>query len=343
MQNIIVLGANYSGVGIAHYLLRHILPLLNSTNKAEKFKVTLVSPSDHTYYNIAAPRALAAPEKAPLDNLFIPISKAFSSYKSSEFTFVQGEAVGVDENARTVSIKGAGTAETTSIQYAILVVATGTTASNPLWSLNGEHTITIAAFQDMHTRLPNAKSVVVAGGGPTGIEVAAEIASFYPGIDVTLLSGASRLLTRLKNTSLAPRAEKKLAALNIKTVHNLRVAAVNKTEDDTKSTLEFSDGSTRVVDIYLNATGGKPNSEFLPPSWLDIATNQVVTDGETLRATKAPAGVYAIGDVASYSNGGVLDATWPVSALAYSIWYDIQTGKIASNKEGPFCHTPNVE
>ena len=329
MQNIIVLGGNYAGIGIAHHLLRHTLPLLNSTNSAEKYKLTLVSYSDHTYFNVAAPRALAAPEKVPLDKIFIPISTAFGSYKSSEFTFVHGEAVGIDENARTVSVKEVGTAETNSLPYAVLVVATGTCA-NILFTLHGEHSNTIAAFHDMHARLPKAKSVVIAGGGPTGVEVAAEMAFFHPEKDVTLLSGTSRLLNRVQNTSISPKAEKKLAALDVKTIHNVRVTAANKTKDENKTTLEFSDGSTRVVDIYLDATGGKPNSGFLPTSWLDTTTNRVVTNGETLRATQAPAGVYALGDVASYSKCGIPDASWPVAALAYSIWYDIQTGKISS-------------
>ena len=92
-------------------------------------------------------------------------------------------------------------------------------------------------------------------------------------------------------------------------IHNLRVAASTKTEDDTKTTLEFHDGSSRTIDIYLAASGGTPNPAFLPTSWLDIATTKVVTDEQTIRATKAPAGVYAIGDVALYSKGSVMDTT----------------------------------
>jgi NADH dehydrogenase FAD-containing subunit len=330
MQNIVVLGGNFAGVGIAHYLLRDVLPLLNSTSNAtEQYKVTLVSLSDHTYFNVATPRALSSPAKAPIDKLFTSIVKAFSSYKSSEFTFIHGEAVGVDENAKTVSIKGAGAANTTSVQYTSLVVATGSSA-DPVFKLNGEHTVSIAALEEMHKRIPHAKSIVVAGGGATGIEVAAEMAYFYPGIDVTLLSGTSRLLSRIKNTNVSKAAERKLAALKVKVVHNLRVKTATKVEDATKTALEFNDGSTRVVDIYFQATGGKVNSEFLPTSWLDISTNQVVTDGQTLRATNALAGIYAIGDVASYSNGGIPDATWSIPALGYSIWHDIHTGKVVS-------------
>lgn len=288
-----------------------------------------MSSSDHTYYNVGAPRAIGSPQKASADKLFTPINKAFEKYKTSEFTFVHGEAVGVDEKTKAVSIKGSGATGNTSLEYTVLVIATGKTA-NPLWRLTGDHSITIAAFEDIHKRLPTAKSVVVVGGGPTGVEVAAEIAAFYPGKDITLLSGTSRLLSRLENKGVSSQAEKKLAALKVKTVHNVRVRSVTKTQDGTKTALEFNDGSKDVVDVYLDATGGTPNTQFLPTGWLDASSNQVLTDGVTLRATNAPAGIYSIGDAASFSKSSVMDATWPVPALAYSIWYDIETGKVPS-------------
>jgi apoptosis-inducing factor 2 len=197
MHNIVILGGNYAGVGTAHQLLRHVIPLLNSSKDATKhFKVTLVSISDYTYFRVGAPRVLSSPQKAPIEKLFTPISESFRKYKSSEFTFVHGEAIGLNEDQKTVSVKNDGVANIFAIQYT-LVVATGTT-TNPLWKVNGDRAITIAAFQDIHRRLPNAKLVVVAGGGPTGVEVAAEIAHFYPSTDVTILSGTTRLLSRVK-------------------------------------------------------------------------------------------------------------------------------------------------
>ena len=262
MHDIIILGGNHSGVRTAHYLLRNIIPLLNSARSAtEQFKVTLVSTSDHTYFNIGAPRVIASPEKTPTDSLFWSIPKGFEQYKSSEFTFIHGEAVGVNEDEKTVSVKSPGTANTMHIPYAVLVVATGTTA-NPLFSLNGDQTATIAAFQDIHKRLPKAKSVVIAGGGATGVEVAGEIGFFYPGIDVTLLSGTSRLLSRVTNTNVSKAAERKLAELKVKTVHNLRVTEFTKAEDGTKTALNFNDGSSRSLISILALLGVHPTLAF---------------------------------------------------------------------------------
>ncbi len=116
----------------------------------------------------------------------------------------------------------------------------------------------------MHRRLPKTESIVIAGGGVTEIETAAEIASHYTGKDVTLFFGGSRLLSRLKNTGASKNAEQRLTALNMKTIHNVRVASATEVEDSTKTALKLSDGSSRVIDVYLNATDSQPNTSFLP-------------------------------------------------------------------------------
>lgn len=331
MHSIVILGGNFGGVSTAHYLLRHVLPSLNSTTG--EFKVTLISPSDRTFYKIGAPRVMASAE-LPVTKPLASIQDAFKHYKASEFSFYQGEAVRVDETNKTVYIKSAGTNEETAFQYDSLVVATGMTTPSPLWSQHGDHKLTIAAFEDMRKRLPKAKSILIAGGGPTGIETAGEIAYSYRSTDITLLSGGTRLLPRLKHVSVGKAAEKQLTSLRVKTIHQVKVTSISELEDG-RTSVNLSDGSTKTVDIYINATSGTPNTNFLPAGWLDVA-KRVVTDGSTLRATKAPAGVYAIGDAASYSNGGLMDATFPVPALGYSIWSDLHAAaKNGDPKKGP--------
>jgi NADH dehydrogenase FAD-containing subunit len=331
MHNITILGGNISGVSTAHYLLRHIIPSLNSTaGGSPGFKVTLISPSDRTYYKICAPRVLASVEIS-VETPFASIPDAFSHYKASEFRFYQGEAVAVDEAAKTVSVKITGTSQIDKLQYDSLVVATGMTSPSPLWTLHGDYKPTIEALENMHKRLPKAETILIAGGGPTGVETAGEIAYFFRPKDITLASGSSRLLPRLKNTGVSKAAEERLASLKVKTVHNVKVTSSVEVQDG-RVLVTLSDGSTKTVDIYLDATSGKPNTGFLPASWLDDS-KRLVTDTKTLRATKAPAGIYGIGDAASYSNRGLMDATFPVPALCYSIWSDLHATGSAALKE----------
>jgi apoptosis-inducing factor 2 len=334
MHNIVILGGNFAGVSTAHYILRHVLPSLNSSEKSQS-KVTLISPSNHTFYKIGAPRALVSDELIPLDKPFASISNAFSGYKTSEFTFIQGEAVGIDEGAKTVSVNSASVR--TSVQYDTLVVATGSTSS-PLWALNRDYKITRAAFEDLHKRIPRAEKILIVGGGAAGVETAGEVAHLHKGKNITILSGSTRLLPRLRNAKVGKAAERQLESLGVKTIHNIKVTS-SKELPDGKTTLTLSDGSTEIVDVFIDATGGTPNTTFLPDHWLDD-NKRVAVDSSTLRATKAPAGVYSIGDVASYSKGSALDALWTVPPMGYSIWSDLIK---SANEKGLPAGTPTLK
>ncbi|KAH8799050.1 hypothetical protein F5884DRAFT_132142 [Xylogone sp. PMI_703] len=322
MHSIVILGGNFSGISTAHYLLRHVTPSLKSTDsESPAFKVTLVSPSNHTFFKIGAPRVLASIEISA-DKPFASIQNAFSNYHPSEFEFIQGEAVALQEATKTVSVNTTTASQLVLVQYDFLVIATGMTSPSPLWSLHGDYKLTLHALEDMRKRLAGAETILIAGGGPTGIETAGEIAYFYKSRDITLLSGGPRLLPGLKHAGIGQAAERKLTSLNVTTVHNLKVISSTKLEDG-RALVKLSNDSTRTLDIYIDATGGTPNTSFLPADWLDDR-KRVATDGTTLRATKAPSGIYSIGDASSYSKGSVLDASLPVPALCYSIWSDIQ-------------------
>ena len=176
------------------------------------------------------------------------------------------------------------------------------------------------------------QKILIAGGGPAGVETAGEIAHQHKPQDITILSGSNRLLPRLANPKAAIAAERHLASLNVKTLHNIRVTSSTILEEG-KTSLVLNDGTTKTVDIYIDATGGVPNTSFLPSTWLDNG-KRIITDASTLRTTKAPPGIYAIGDVASYSKGSVPDASWAVPALGYSIWYDLHAAAAGSGGKG---------
>lgn len=99
-----------------------------------------------------------------------------------------------------------------------------------------------------------------------------------------------------------------------------------------QTTVQLSNQTTQTVDLYLDATGGRPNTSWLPSSWLN-ERGHVETDRETMRV-KAAKGVYAIGDAASYSLGGVFDVKDAVRPLASSVLVDLTEGN-HSGAHGP--------
>jgi len=84
------------------------------------------------------------------------------------------------------------------------------------------------------------------------------------------------------------------------------------------------------VDVFIEATGDKPNSKFLPEDWLN-AKGYVKTNPETLRLdVPGVTGVYCIGAVGSYSDGSAMDWKFGLKPLLESIRLDLigqETGK----------------
>lgn len=111
-------------------------------------------------------------------------------------------------------------------------------------------------------------------------------------------------------------------------IHGIRVSSV---KEGRPTELTLSDGTTKVVDVYIDSTGGKPNSSFLPPSWLN-ERGYVLNDEKTLRLTVPKTeGIYAVGDIASYSTGGILDVNGAIIPLCSSIHVDLAS-KISKEK-----------
>ncbi|KAL8766361.1 MAG: hypothetical protein Q9209_006831 [Squamulea sp. 1 TL-2023] len=337
VHNIVVIGASYAGLGTAHYLLRHTIPSLEKASRTDSttYKLTLISATTHFYHKVGAPRFLASPDLIPLSKAFLPIADGFESYPSTSFELIIGEAHSLNESSKTIEVKDTYNSKspTRTVSYSTLVLATGASSESPLWSIPGSHKTTISALEFTQSALPNSKTVLIAGGGPAGVETAGEIATLFPKIETTLLSGADRLLTRLR-PAISAAAESQLLGMGVKVVHNIRAErAVSDVSGVTEVVL--SDRSVRVVDVYISATGIHPNTAFLPKSWLTDQNYVITRDTTSLRGPVD--GVYAIGDVAGYSLGGALDIIDAVRPLCSTILTDLSAGKVG--KAQPFKQT----
>lgn len=333
-HEIVILGGNFGGVGAAHYLLRHTIPSLQHLDKSKTLHVTLVTPNSRAYFKVASPRSAIQPNLLAGSELWRPLSEAFDRYPADQIKIVKAKAVGLDPSNRTVTVAptGAGEAEQT-IPYDSLVISTGTTSPSPLWTLHGDENLTSDAFKKVNESLTKAKTVLVAGGGPVGVETAGEIASAQPNVKITLLSGGPRLLQRTK-PEIGARAQAYLEQkLGVTVIHNVRVEhsvprAASNDGDAGKTTIPLSDGSTHSTDLYIDATGGVPNSQFLPPEWLD-ETRRIITRDAYFRVRGSgdgdgnAAGVYVLGDIVAGSNNTVFELDAMVPVVCSSVGVDI--------------------
>jgi apoptosis-inducing factor 2 len=171
-RTVLILGASYAGLTIAHKLLKH-------TKRDERdLEIVLVNPSTHFYWNLASIRAII-PGVLEDQAIFQDIAGNFD-YATEGFEFVLGYADGVDVDKRTVSI--AATSGQRIQKYDILVLATGSRAIGKVpWKAAGSYEATRNALHETRDKVAVAKSIIIGGGGATGVELAGELGYEYGG------------------------------------------------------------------------------------------------------------------------------------------------------------------
>ncbi len=308
-HNIVILGGSYSGLGVAHGLLKAIPALKAQTGKS--YKVTIITNSTHFWFSVGAPRAMFIPYPKDIMDSFIPIEKGFKQYSSEIFEFVHAEITGVEGQKKTVlyklkNKKDQTAPDTNTMSFDTLVIATGSKGPSPLYSYHGSHFPTLDAYKDIQSRLPSARSIMIIGGGTAGTETAGEIGHLHgkkssSRKDITILSGHERLLKGLR-PSIGRRAQEFLEGMGVKVEHNLKLTDSSELGNGTTK-VTLSDGSTRTVDMLIVATGRKPASSYLPSSLLDDQ-GRVVCDAYT----RVPSlkNVWVTGDMAQNSPGGIM-------------------------------------
>jgi NADH dehydrogenase FAD-containing subunit len=350
-ESIVILGGSFAGISAAHYALRHTIPKLPKKD-GTTYTVTLVNPSKDFFWRVAAPRSIVSAKLMPTSKLFYPIEPAFA-YAGDKFKFVQGTATHVDPAGQTVSVEDA-TGDQISIPYLALIIATGITTPSPLFTQTTDAKSVEAAYEEFRKALPNVKKVVIGGAGPVGVESAGEIsealngkpgflasAPSNPKASITLVCAERKMLPILRE-SISKQAEKYLKRLGCEVVYNTKVVSATPAGESSKdattgkTTVTLSDGSTIEADLYIDATGVRPNTSFLPKDWLDTR-NRVSTHATTLRVDKAGPRIYAVGDVGSYTRGGILDQADAIPVALTNLKTDV-IAHITGNAAGPDRH-----
>lgn len=167
MKNIVILGGSYGGVSTAHRILKQ-------APGSASFKITLVSPNTHFYWNVASPRGII-PGQIEDEKLFQPISAGFDHYPAGRFEFIVGSAESLDVDAKTVTISN-----NIKLGYDFLILATGTKAKGDVpFKGMGSTEATMDAMHDFQAKVAKAKTIVICGTGSTGVEVAGELGFEY--------------------------------------------------------------------------------------------------------------------------------------------------------------------
>ncbi|KAJ2797414.1 hypothetical protein H4R20_005190 [Coemansia guatemalensis] len=202
--HVVIIGGSFAGIRAAQDLEHLVYP--------ELVTITVIERRDKYFYNLGALRTMAKPELIDLvwlsyDNIFhYPHNKV-----------IQGDVASVYPNS--VILKGGR-----KIDFDSLLVATGSIYPAPCKIDAASHIQGKAELRRYFEMVKIADSILIIGGGPTGVGLAAEIATAYPSKNIFLVHSGSRLLSTEHNSAtMSHKAYKKLKSLKVKIILNERV------------------------------------------------------------------------------------------------------------------------
>ena len=242
-QTILVIGGGAAGHQIAYQL----------RNDAA---VTLVDPKTYWEVPMAVPRLLVEPEA-------VAARMRYDSFLG-EARHLQGKVTRLFDGGAEVTAND-GTTQTIACDYA--VIASGSVYMDPLIKAQAiTESDRAAEIAAMNARLRGARAVVVAGGGPVGVETAAELRETFPSVRVTLVHGGKQLLDRAPH-KFPGWAEKALRLAGVAIVLGDFVVDPAPGAQPKDGKIRTKLGRVIDADAIVWAGGVKPVTEFVTQSW----------------------------------------------------------------------------
>ena len=294
-KKIIILGSGFGGIEIARSLANQ-----------NHFDISLVSNQEHFVYYPALYELAALPQTA-FTNIRI------KDVLPKKINIIKGLASKITKDTKTIEIKENNSEKITEINYDILIVAVGSITAD--FGIPGvkEHMCQFRTFDDIHNLRSLVKKheatnhlepIIIVGGGPTGIELAAGInesldknrstkKTDHP--HVYIVEGAPRLVSQLdEKTSSA--ITKKLRESGISIYTDTRVLSY----DGSLLKTNTGDFATKTV-VWAAGLGAHPLLSSIGNN-TDKRGRLVVND---FLQYVEDENIYVIGDAASTTYSGL--------------------------------------
>jgi NADH dehydrogenase FAD-containing subunit len=227
-QNIVVVGGSFAGVQVAKWLANTV---------PTGYRVVLVEKNSHFNFLFAFPRYSVV--SGYEQGAFIPFDDILrGAIRKGSLWHIQAEASGATANQVLL-------ANGQAIDYAYLVVATGSWQKPPAKMSSTEHEDACGELRDVQCGIAEATRIAVVGSGAVGVEIAADIKSYFPDKDVTLFSSRNVVMPTF-GPKLQTHVTNILNTLGVVVRYNARPNVL----PDGK-TIQFSDGTTEDFDLVV--------------------------------------------------------------------------------------------
>jgi NADH dehydrogenase len=300
---VVIIGAGFAGINLVRAL------------RKKPFQVVVINQNNyHLFQPLLYQVAMAGLEAS---SIAFPVRGIFSHMENFVFRMAEVQRIKTDEHTIETSIG--------EIKYDYLVIATGSTSNffgnshfeqyahgmKSLYEAVGLRNFGLKGLEqallltDEHAK-EKALTIVIVGGGPTGVELAGALAEFrktvfpkdYPELSpelmtIHLIEGSSRLLAAMSPEASA-HTLKYLTGMGVQ----IKLNTIAKDYDG--ETLSLGDGTTIDTKYFIWSAGVRGNA----PVGLDgevMERNARITVNE-FNQVKGLRDVFAIGDVAQMTS-----------------------------------------
>ncbi|MFE3755429.1 FAD-dependent oxidoreductase [Nocardia tengchongensis] len=301
LVSLVVIGTGIAGVTAADFLRRG----------HPDCEIHLVGRESHDFYNRMGISRLI-PGRSAMQGLYLQPEQWYEDHRITPW--LNTLATQLDPRTQRVHL---GTGDV--LPYDRLILATGASAALP--DIEGLHrpgsfvlreagdALNIRAYAQQRS----CTRAVVAGGGLLGLEAA--YALHQLGLRVTVLERGARLLSKQLDARASAIVEDHFARTGIEVRHRAETAALTGDPraagprgGDPVRTVVLKDGSLLPCDVFLTATGIRPNTDLAVRAGIPCGKGILVDD----RMRTAAPNVYAAGDVAEHRDRVL--GLWPIAA-----------------------------
>ncbi|KAL5709151.1 hypothetical protein ACHQM5_019871 [Ranunculus cassubicifolius] len=239
--------------------------------------VTLIDPKEYFEITWASLRSMVEPTFAEK-----------SVFKHSDY-FTNGRLL--VSHVTNITDTEVLTADGEHVPYDYLVVASGHEDKYP--KTRSER---LRHYELEYEKIRSSNSILIIGGGPTGVELAGEISVDFPQKKVTLVNKGARLM-EFVNPKASKKALRWLVSKNVEVLLDQSID-VNSITDGKKTTYQTSSGQTIVADCHFVCVGTPLSGPWLRDTVLKglLDTRGRLMVDEHLKV-KTRKNVFAVGDI----------------------------------------------
>lgn len=313
MARVTIVGGGYGGITAAKAL-------------DDVADVTLIEQKDSFVNHAAALRATVDRDWA--EKIFLPYDGLLKNGR-----IVQGTVLSVD--GTTVHVAGEA-----PIEADHLILATGTAYPFPAKYMESSAAIAKARIERVHANLEQAGRVLILGGGAVGIELAGEITSAFPQIQVTMLESGEDILTSSDyKPELREAIRGQLEARGVTIITGDKLSFLPPVDVGVLSPFHVTTkaGQRIDADIWFRAYGTAAATGYLGEDYADITHyDGTIRVDECLRVVDHP-GVWAVGDITDVRESKRADAARAHAEVVAANIRQAIAGEHPSNHYTPGC------